>query len=923
MPGGRVIRALTLASLLGAVMVGCSGDGKDTAEAEVAIGPEMSHDAPTSSVTQGDPVALSVTAADDDGVEQITLYYRVWESSFWDSVLMDDGGDGVFAAEIPGADVLAPGMEYYFKAEDQGDPAAVSYLPEDNVSAPFSVVVDVEGTPLPFFEDFEVSEEDGDDLYAMGWLSVTEGFAGYAWGLTSSRGYDGESSALHGRGYDGVSEMIDWMVTPALDFTTMDAIQATWWEYGVGTDDADHGLWISTGSPNPADGEFELVTALDVPMEGDWGRSQQVVLSDWAGAPVAYLAWRYAGAYADDWYVDAVSVEALSADINTSFAWSPEPVHPGEIATLTVGLENSSPVDSSDLTVTLTLDGDAGSLDAASKDAGSLVSGAAADVDFELSIDPSWPDNTYLPVDITVTDGDRTWETSTQMVIGVASEGRVSVLPATGGYFEIILGVGDPDSPDVEERVYAGVPDPGALTVSADLTPWYAHLPPAPDSRWYARFNSEVDLSVTAFEIDFGDTTYVADVLTDVLVLEDEGEGLVYLPEPPDPQIERIITRPSTVAPGDVGVEIELDLINNGAATSGEVDGTVVSLDPDATVVDGGPFRITSDIWEAGASAGSLDYVIDVSPDHVSSIPLQLQLILDDGVEQWTRDLLVEVPWVVVRAQGVIIDDSDGGDGDGLLEPGETAAIEIEIGNTGDLDSDGVATASLRVDAGSAVSATVTDADDTLGVLDADDSDDVEFTLTVDGGASLGEVLELWVDVTDDRSTYSAPLQIVLGEQPWLFVSATDDNIDDNFGYTFDLKNALYRVQDGQMQLRFVSATAFDPATAYVEIFGITSGSYGLFRATSQSGNLTLQGYGSLGFVTIYEGSASYPDAYTLQLDWPLDVMELTSSSFTAGFGAGWCSAETGNFCDHFPDGWQHYFTGYVSSDFFAFSWDE
>jgi len=913
------MRALLMASLIGAAaLTGCNGDGKDSAEPAVAVGPEMSHTEPSDNLIEGEPLSLSVTAEDDDGVEQITLYYRVWESSFWDSVILDDAGDGLFVGEVPGEDVQAPGIEYYFKAEDQGDPSAISYLPEDNVNGPYGLSVAVQGVPLPFSEDFEVTEEGGDDLYAMGWLSVAEGFAGYAWELTASRGYDGEVSAIHSRGYDGVSDMIDWMVSPALDFTTLDDIQATWWEYGVSTANADHGLWLSTGSPDPEDGDFELVSALDAPAEGDWSRSQLVDLSAWSGAPVVYLAWRYAGSYADDWYIDALAVEQLSADISAGFTWAPEPVHPGEEATLTVDLTNDSPVGSDPLTVTLTLPDDAGALDATAKDAGSLDSGASTDVDFALTLDAGWPDNTYMPVAISVTDGDRTWEIETQMVVGVASEGRVSVLPSTGGYFEIVLGVGDPDSPDAEERIYAGVPDPGALTVSADLTPWYEHLPPTPNARWYARFNSEIDLSVTAFEIDFGETTYTADVLAEVLAGE---EALVYLPEPPDPQIERIITRPSTVTPGDVGVAIELDLVNNGAATAGEVDGTIISLDPDATVIEGGPFRITSDIWEAGASAGSLDYVIDVSEEHLSSIPLQLQLLLDDRVEQWTLDLPVEVPWVVVRAQGVSIDDVYG-DADGLLESGETAIIEIEIGNTGDLDSDGVATAVLRVDSASAVSATLLEDEDTLGVLDAGDNDDVEFTLTIDAGAADGEVLDLWIDVTDNRSTYSAPLQIVLGETPWLYVSATDDNLGDHFDYTLDLKNALYRVEDGVMQLRFVSATVFDPATAYVEVFGLTSGAYSLFRVTSQSGDLNLQGYGSLGFETVYEGAATYPDAYTIQLDWPVEAMELTSNSFTAGLGTGWCSAETGNFCDHFPDGWSHYFTGYISTDFFSFRWD-
>ena len=49
--------------------------------------------------------------------------------------------------------------------------------------------------------------------------------------------------------------------------------------------------------------------------EGEWLQHSYIDLSQWAGEDVVYLAWRWQGVEADDWYLDDVEVVPLAPDL--------------------------------------------------------------------------------------------------------------------------------------------------------------------------------------------------------------------------------------------------------------------------------------------------------------------------------------------------------------------------------------------------------------------------------------------------------------------------------------------------------------------------------------------------------------------------------------------------------------------------------
>ena len=56
-------------------------------------------------------------------------------------------------------------------------------------------------------------------------------------------------------------------------------------------------------------------------------------------------------------------------------------------------------------------------------------------------------------------------------------------------------------------------------------------------------------------------------------------------------------------------------------------------------------------------------------------------------MESFLRTATLNVPWPVLEVSRVVIDDSASGDGDGVLDPDESAELEIYVLNSGDLST--------------------------------------------------------------------------------------------------------------------------------------------------------------------------------------------------------------------------------------------
>ncbi len=893
--------------------LGCKGPAPDTGTGPA--GPTLEHEPPEGTFVAGDSVTLSVAASDPDGVAAVRLYHRVDGDEFWETLALGDDGE-TWSGTVE--DLQDPGLAYYFKATDDSEAAAVSYLPEAGPSDPFLLPVAEATTPLPFTEDFEPGDDEL-SLFSMGWWTPSEtAFTGYQFELTDAEAHSDAHSAFHSRGAEGTGELRDWLISPALDFSDLDGVMVTWWERGEATDAMGaHGLYVSTGSRDPADGDFVPVEEdLPAPPEGEWARSDAWDLSDWAGEPKVYVGWRYTGEAADDWAIDDVSVRALAADLDATLAWSPDPVHPGERAKLAVLLRNEAAAPATGLVATLSLPEGGGTLLSDTVDVGDIAAEGSATVPFTLDLDADLHDNRYLPLALSVTDGADTWDFDLAMTVGEPSEATLTITLDETTTVHATLGVGDPDDPTLEFDLASGFYDAGTFDLAADITDAWANLPPAPgDDRWFARVETSGSGTVDAFAITYGGETTTTE---GPFSLSAGDEVVVRLPEPPDPQVAAL--DPASLSPDGVAVPLAVTLVNAGAVTAGPVTATAWTDDPDLALDGPGATTLDPDAWEAGEEHDLTGLTVAVDPGHVDSEPVVLGLTLDDGVETWDLAVELPVPWPVMRVTTVTIDDSGG---DGILDPDEEATVSIEIANAGDLDAFGTVRGTLSVESTSTASATVTTTgEQTFGSLASGRRRDADFDLAVTGGAE-GDTLDLLLSLSDGTATYEARTQLVLGEPPWQTLASADDAEGDVLdGYGFDFTNARYRVQDGTIELLFDSAVEIDPSTLYLEAWGLSAAAdWDLYRWVLQSGTLKLQGYSSSsGFTTLATTSADFPSSTEVLWTWEAADMGLALDTISMGFGAGWCGPPD-YFCDAFPDGWGYPYDSWTSADFFTLSW--
>ena len=173
-------------------------------------------------------------------------------------------------------------------------------------------------------------------------MDPSDGRDTFAFALSQSQSQSGQLSVFHPRGSSDVPEMGDWLISPPLNLSTVDNAMVGWWERVSASEVSNHSLWISTGERLPEAGDYVQVSTLEPIGIGEWTRYRYIDLSEYSGDDLVYLAWRWEGTLADDWYIDDVEVRALGPDIITSLsAVAPEPpLVPGDSVTIEVTIEN-------------------------------------------------------------------------------------------------------------------------------------------------------------------------------------------------------------------------------------------------------------------------------------------------------------------------------------------------------------------------------------------------------------------------------------------------------------------------------------------------------------------------------------------------------------------------------------------------------
>ena len=157
------------------------------------------------------------------------------------------------------------------------------------------------------FQDILLNESFEGTWPPAGWTIYQMGDEGPGqWQQCNTIAHNGSCSALHSYGTGG-ENYNDWLVTPQIDLTNYQDANLTFYyrEYWIDYYYY-HGVWISTGSPDPADGDYVELQEIQPTVEGEWV-SIDLNLTAYAGQEI-YIAFVYQGQDADDWYIDDVVV---------------------------------------------------------------------------------------------------------------------------------------------------------------------------------------------------------------------------------------------------------------------------------------------------------------------------------------------------------------------------------------------------------------------------------------------------------------------------------------------------------------------------------------------------------------------------------------------------------------------------------------
>ncbi len=182
-----------------------------------------------------------------------------------------------------------------------------------------------------FFEDFEGS------FPPSGWNEYILGSAGSGWQQTTYWSHSPSHSAYHND--DNVSSISeDWLVTPAISTSIGDSLY--FWEKNKYVDGYYyyHGVWLSDGSPNPAEGDFiELAEYSNV--ASSW-KQRKIDLSSYALQDV-YIAFKYMGNYDTEWYIDDVGIIPGMAQWLTidGSNFTEDLILPGDTDEITIGYD--------------------------------------------------------------------------------------------------------------------------------------------------------------------------------------------------------------------------------------------------------------------------------------------------------------------------------------------------------------------------------------------------------------------------------------------------------------------------------------------------------------------------------------------------------------------------------------------------------
>ena len=248
-------------------------------------------------------------------------------------------------------------------------------------------------------------------------------------------------------------------------------------------------------------------------------------------------------------------------------------------------------------------------------------------------------------------------------------------------------------------------------------------------------------------------------------------------------------------------VQLGIYAENVGVNLAENTTGTITTVDPLVTIIDG-----SADFGDITAGATSFidrAFEIELASEVEDGYIIDFDLEVTDGANVWPSNFTVTAHAPIVEFASLTVDDITGGNGNGNLDPGETADINVTLTNIGSCDVDDIEVVFSSIDPYVTLNTTT----GVYGTIAVGGTAEASFNVTVSNSCPQEYELEFSIDV-DGALGYSgsAGFTAIVGD---LQFAPTGP---DNYGYmAYDINDAPFFPAFDWMEL---SADSGGPGTA-------------------------------------------------------------------------------------------------------------
>ncbi|MBI9032999.1 MAG: T9SS type A sorting domain-containing protein [Bacteroidales bacterium] len=210
----------------------------------------------------------------------------------------------------------------------------------------------------------------------------------------------------------------------------------------------------------------------------------------------------------------------------------------------------------------------------------------------------------------------------------------------------------------------------------------------------------------------------------------------------------------------DTGEDFTMDVTvkNVGSDPAASVVATISGTDTYVTLngantIDFG--NITNDESATVNAALSFSVANNVPDGHTA----QFEMSMTDGTDTWTSMMNIKANAPVLAVGEFVIDDSQTGNDNGRIDPGETFTLKIQTNNDGACEA--VSTIANIIT--SSPYLTLNDQQDNLGTVDAGASATAEFSITANAATPMGTMAAISFDVASGTYIAASEFEVKIG----------------------------------------------------------------------------------------------------------------------------------------------------------------